>query len=235
MTTSPAPRRRAPVPRRRAEKPLLSQELVVHTAQEILAAEGIRAVSMRRVAQRLQTGPASLYAYVSGKEELDELLLDAALGEIPSPEPDPHRWDAQLKEQVRLQITAMTAYPGIAMVAWNTPVPGTPHALRQGETMLALLRAGGLDLKQAAFAADALSTYAKAFACEASSWASGEYDAEQVAERGRQMTGGSQSGPAEAFAHLGQIGEFFTADTSEERLEFALETFVAGLRALVRA
>lgn len=201
----------------------------------MLAEEGLAAVSMRRVAQRLETGPASLYAYVSGKEELDELMLDAALGEIPCPEPDPARWDDQIKEQVRLQIAAMMAYPGIATFAWNTPVPVTPNSLRQGEAMLALLRAGGLDLKQAAFASDALSTYAKAYACEASSWTLGEYGTERVAERSRQMTEYMQSLPVGAFPNLLQIGQFFNAGTSRDWLEFALEAFVAGLRALVRA
>jgi hypothetical protein len=114
--------------------------------------------------------------------------VDAALGEIPCPEPDPARWDDQVKEQIRRQIAAMVAYPGIATVAWNTPIPVMPNSLKQGEVMLALLRAGGLDLKQAAFASDALSTYAKAYACEASSWTFGEYGAELVAERGRQMS-----------------------------------------------
>ncbi|MFF0144983.1 hypothetical protein [Amycolatopsis sulphurea] len=53
-------------------------------------------------------------------------------------------------------------------------MPITPNSLRRGE---ALLRAAGLDLKQAAFASDALSTYAKAYAYEASSWTLGEYGA----------------------------------------------------------
>ncbi|WP_267901099.1 hypothetical protein [Amycolatopsis panacis] len=38
-----------------------------------------------------------------------------------------------------------------------------------------------------------------------------------------------------AFPNLLQIGQFFNAGTSRDRLEFALEAFVAGLRALVRA
>ncbi|GAA3560485.1 TetR/AcrR family transcriptional regulator [Amycolatopsis ultiminotia] len=235
MTVPPPPWRRAPSPRKRAEKPLLSPELVVRTALDILAAEGIRAVSMRRVAQQLETGPASLYAYVSNKEELDELMLDAVLGEIPCPEPDPEHWDEQVKEQVRRQVRAMMTYPGIAKVAWNTPIPVTPNALRQGEAMLAFLRAGGLDRKQAAFAGDALSMYAKAFAYEASGWTFGEYDPAHMAERERRMADYVQSLPAGAFPNLARIGQFFNAGTSADRMEFALETFVAGLRAVVRA
>ncbi|MEW2503624.1 TetR/AcrR family transcriptional regulator [Amycolatopsis sp. NPDC047767] len=235
MTVPPPPWRRGPSPRRRAEKPLLSRELVVKTALGLLAAEGFEAVSMRRIAQQLETGPASLYAHVANKEELDELMLDAVLGDVPVPEPDPGNWAEQVKEQVRQQVRAMVAYPGIAKVAWNTPVPVTPNSLRQGEAMLAILRAGGLDLKQAVFAGDALSLYAKAYAFEASSWTFGDYDEAEVAERERQMADYMRSLPAGAFPNLLQSGQFFTGETSKDRFEFALAMFVGGLQSLVRA
>ena len=213
----------------------LTNTVLRATALEILAAEGFEAVSMRRVAQQLETGPASLYAHVANKEELDELMLDAVLGDVPVPEPDPEHWAEQVKEQVRQQVRAMVAYPGIAKVAWNTPVPVTPNSLRQGEAMLALLRAGGLDLKQAVFAGDALNLYAKAFAYEASSWTFGDYDEAEVAERGRQMAEFMRSLPAGAFPNLLQSGKFFTGETSEDRFGFALDMFVGGLQSIVRA
>ncbi|WP_328451130.1 MULTISPECIES: TetR/AcrR family transcriptional regulator [unclassified Amycolatopsis] len=228
MTVPPPPWRRAP--RRRAAKPALSQELVVKTALEILAEEGFDAVTMRRVAQELETGPASLYAHVSNKDELAELMLDAVLGDLPLPAPDPARWDEQVKDLVRAQIHAMVAHPGIARVAWNIAVPVNPSALHQGEAMLALLRAGGLDLKQATFAGDALSLYAKAYAYEASGWTWGEIDADDVSERGKQMLAYMQSLPADAFPNMLRMGEFFSAETAAERLDFALDVFLAGLK-----
>ena len=63
----------------------LTQDLIVDTALAVLAEEGIEAVTMRRVAQGLDTGPASLYAHVSNKEELHELMADRVLGEVPLP------------------------------------------------------------------------------------------------------------------------------------------------------
>jgi AcrR family transcriptional regulator len=230
VTVPPPPWRRAP--RRRAAKPALSQDVVVRTALDVLAKEGLDAVTMRRVAQELETGPASLYAHVAGKDELAELMLDAVLGEVPVPEPDPARWDDQVKELLRQQIRAMVAHRGIARVAWNIAVPVNPSSLRQGEAMLALLRAGGLNLRQATFAGDALSLYAKAYAYEASGWTWGEFDAGDVTERGEQMTAYMRSLPAEAFPNMLQIGEFFSAETAADRLEFALETFLAGLRVI---
>ena len=82
--------RKAPTPRR-----ALSREAIVATALDVLRAEGMDAVSMRRVAAELGTGPASLYAHVTGKDELLDLLYDQVVGAIPLPEPDPARWQEQ--------------------------------------------------------------------------------------------------------------------------------------------
>jgi AcrR family transcriptional regulator len=230
VTVPPPPWRSAP--RRRAAKPTLSQASIVKAALIILADEGLDAVTMRRLAQALETGPASLYAHVSNKDELAELMLDAVLAEAPIPEPDPAHWDEQVRELVRGQIRVLVAHPGIARIAWDVAVPVTPSSLRQGEAMLALLRAGGLTLKQAAFAGDALSLYAKAYAYEASSWTWGDIDAAETARRGEQMVAYMRSLPAETFPNLLQIGEFFSAETAAERLEFALDTYLAGLEVL---
>ncbi|WP_434781138.1 TetR/AcrR family transcriptional regulator [Amycolatopsis kentuckyensis] len=213
---------------------MLSQASIVRAALIVLDEEGFDAVTMRRIAQELETGPASLYAHVSNKDELAELMLDAALADVVIPEPDPARWDEQVKDLVRDQIQVMAAHRGLARIAWDIAVPVTPHSLKQGEAMLALLRAGGLTLKQATFAGDALSLYAKAYAYEASSWTWGEIDQAEAGERGKQMVAYMQSLPAESFPNMLQVGEFFSAETAKERLEFALEAYLAGLKVLAK-
>jgi AcrR family transcriptional regulator len=55
MSTPPVPRSR----RERPAKPPLSRDAIVAAALEIAAAEGVEALSMRRLAQALDTGPAS--------------------------------------------------------------------------------------------------------------------------------------------------------------------------------
>ncbi|SDY13317.1 regulatory protein, tetR family [Amycolatopsis xylanica] len=212
-------------PARRAAKPQLSRELIVKTALEILAADGIDAVSMRRVAQALETGPASLYAHVSNKDELDELMFDRILGDAPIPAPDPSRWAEQVKELLRAQLAAMLSHPGIAKVAWNTMVPIGPNALRHGEAMIALLRAGGLPLRQAVFAGDALATYTKAFAYEGSVWMSGDVDQQELAQRSEYL----KSLPPNEFPNLLQMNGLFSGETAQERFEYALDLFLAGI------
>jgi AcrR family transcriptional regulator len=229
----PDPPWRTP-PTRRAPKPRLSPELIVRTGLDILLAEGLDAVSMRRVAQALDTGPASLYAHVATKDELLELMLDRVLEDVPLPAPDPGTWQEQIKELLRGQVRAMGNHPGIAQVAWQVLVPVGPNALRHGEALLTLLRAGGLSLTQAAYAGDALSLYTKAFAYEGSAWSANALDRTEITARGKQMVEYMNSLPAAAFTNMLRSGDLFTADTAAERFEFGLDMLLGGLTTLTR-
>ena len=78
MSSEPSPRSR----RDRPAKPALSREAIVDAALAIVREEGIDALTMRHLAQALDTGPASLYVYVANRDELWELLFDAALATL---------------------------------------------------------------------------------------------------------------------------------------------------------
>ncbi|KOF13935.1 TetR family transcriptional regulator [Ensifer adhaerens] len=60
-------------------EPLLSLERIVATAIELLDAEGIDGLKMRRLADRLGSGAMSLYWHVGNKEEVFDLALDSVL------------------------------------------------------------------------------------------------------------------------------------------------------------
>ena len=51
---------------------------------------------MRSVAALLDTGPASLYAHVVNKADIDELIIGRLCAQLALPEPDPARWRAQI-------------------------------------------------------------------------------------------------------------------------------------------
>ncbi len=217
----------SPRPARRS----ISRNLIIRLALEILREGGLDAVSMRRIAQGLGTGPASLYAHVRNKEQLYELMLDELLGDVAVPEPDPSRWREQLKNVARRQLRVLTEYPGIARVAMQTTVPTGPNALRLAEGVLALLRAGGLDDRTAALAFDALALWCSAFALEVSAARTGETDAADTAGRGDLIAAYVAERPAE-FPNLLSLGPTLNATPPQERFEFALEVFLAGLTAM---
>src|SRR4051794_32123962 len=79
----------------------LSRDAIVDAAMAILDAEGLDALTMRRVATALGTGPASLYAHVAGKDELLELMIDRVAAELEVPDPDPDHWQEQVKDGIR--------------------------------------------------------------------------------------------------------------------------------------
>jgi AcrR family transcriptional regulator len=65
----------------RKGKPDLSVDRIVRAAIEVADADGLQALSMRRVAERLGVGTMSLYTYVPGKPELLDVMLDTVYGE----------------------------------------------------------------------------------------------------------------------------------------------------------
>jgi AcrR family transcriptional regulator len=93
----------------------------------IADADGIEAVSLRRVAGTLGTGPTSLYRYIDSKDELFDLMVDAAIGEQKPPAPT-RNWRADLRA-IAHQYRAMTLrHPWLAMLPTTRPVLG-PNSL----------------------------------------------------------------------------------------------------------
>ena len=122
-------------------------------ALSILKSDGLEAVTMRRVAAALDTGAASLYVYVSGREGLFQAMLDRVTATIELESPDPSRWRAQLHSILERIRQALVAYPGIAALTLEDP-PTTEVVLRLSENLLGILLAGGIDPQNAAWACD---------------------------------------------------------------------------------
>src|SRR5688572_32372830 len=73
-------------PATRGPKPALEVATIVRTAIELADAEGLAAVSMRKIGERLGRSAMALYTYVPGKAELLDLMLDTVYGEQPVPD-----------------------------------------------------------------------------------------------------------------------------------------------------
>src|SRR5450756_185715 len=71
-----------PEPKQRPAPAPLNREIIVQTALAVADVEGLDAVTLRKVAGQLRTGPMRLYGYLSTKEELLDLMVDALYGEI---------------------------------------------------------------------------------------------------------------------------------------------------------
>jgi len=148
--TVPARRRST---RDRPAKAPLSEQAVVDAALAILKSEGLEAVTMRRVATALDTGPGSLYVYVSGRDELLQAMQERVTATIELEKPNPKRWRAQLHALLGRMLDALIAHPGLASVSMADP-PTSAATSAALENLLGLLFAGGVAPQDAAWAAD---------------------------------------------------------------------------------
>ncbi|MGW0937199.1 TetR/AcrR family transcriptional regulator [Streptomyces sp. NPDC002666] len=121
----------------RGPKPAFSRADIAAAAVRIADAEGLDAVSMRKVAAELGCGTMSLYNYVPRKEDLYELMLDAVSAGYDLPEPSGD-WRADLlalAHQTREMMHRHTWVPRLM-----SPVYGfSPNALRYLEYALSCL------------------------------------------------------------------------------------------------
>ena len=110
--------------------------MIVAAAIEVLDEAGYAGLTMRRVAERLGTGAASLYAHVSGREELLELVFDALVGQVKLEEPDPARWREQVYRLLRDLRDILASHTDAALAGLGR-VPTAPQTLAAAEVLTA--------------------------------------------------------------------------------------------------
>ena len=98
---------------------------------------------MRRVADALNTGPASLYWHVGNKDGLLDLVFDQIIGEMDVPPPQGDRWKEQLKQIALSQRATILRHRDLVAISMGR-IPMGPHALRYTEQVVGVLRAGGV-------------------------------------------------------------------------------------------
>lgn len=99
-------------PRRGPQRRRLSRDEIVQAALEIAEEEGVKQVSMRKVARRLGAGTMSLYHYVRTKDDLLALMDDAIMGEIVIPEGEIQEgWRERVIQIAKLSLAAWMRRP----------------------------------------------------------------------------------------------------------------------------
>jgi AcrR family transcriptional regulator len=133
----------AQVPRR-GPRPGLTIDDVVDAAIELADAEGIRAVTMRRLASKLDVAPMGLYRYVPSKAELLDLMLDRVYREMPREAAAEGGWRIRLKAVAGENRALYRAHPWAAEIATTRPPLG-PGQLAKYEHELGAMEAAGFD------------------------------------------------------------------------------------------
>ncbi|MFC5834683.1 TetR/AcrR family transcriptional regulator [Nonomuraea insulae] len=160
-------------PRRsRREQQPLSREQIVSAALELLDAEGIDALSMRKLGTRLNAGATSMYTHVANKDELIELVVDEVYGEVEVPAADdPAGWRGAVTRCAHSLRAALLRHPWIASVQGEAGVAYLgPNVMRQNEAILALFEQGGFTLEAADRALNTVVAYVIGVSTSEAAW-----------------------------------------------------------------
>jgi AcrR family transcriptional regulator len=137
----------------RGPAPAYSRGSIAAAAIALADAEGLAAVSMRKIAASLGAGTMSLYNYVPAKEQLFDLMLDAVAGEWKLPDAPSGDARADLHEFAKQGLAAMRRHPWVPALVLTRPTIG-PNSLRCTEYYLAVMAENGqpADTKMELFA-----------------------------------------------------------------------------------
>jgi AcrR family transcriptional regulator len=192
---------------------------VAEALRQITSEDGA-GMSLRRIAAALDTGPASLYAYVDDLRELKALVLDSALGAVdvgPAGQP----WRERLENLLRSYAGVLSASPDLARLAFDAAAVG-PNALRIAEVLLEVLDEAGVSRRTAAWAIDMLTLYMSATAAE-------HAQPSRPAAPGGPVTQAIDRVSASEYPRVNGAKGDIMSGTGDERFAWSVETLVQGI------
>ena len=231
---------RRSLPATRGPKAALDLETVVRAGIELADADGLDALSMRRVAERLEMGTMSLYTYVPGKGELLDLMVDTVYGErLDQVALDPAaglrgRLDALAREQWAF----FQRHPWTLSIASGRSVLG-PNEAESYERALSAVANLGIAARDAVAIVDAISMFVRGAARDAAEAsgaeaATGKTELEWWTERDALL---NEVMTAERFPTLTRLaadgGFDVPPDTENYNVRFILDDFEFGLQRLL--
>ncbi|MCX4681013.1 TetR/AcrR family transcriptional regulator [Streptomyces sp. NBC_01433] len=224
---------RTPVPRSRRErpaKPALTYEGIVATAVHLMETEGLQRVTMRRLAQELDTGPASLYVYVANTAELHAAILEELLGAVDlSPVDGEGDWRGRLTLLLESYTHILFRNPSLAHSALVAR-PSGPHYLALVEAVLSLLHQGQVPDGQAAWGVDVLLQVATATAAEQS----GRDQSADAAEEHDALVAALREASSDTHPRIATLGNDLVSGTPGQRLAWIFRAVINGTRVTPR-
>jgi AcrR family transcriptional regulator len=134
----------------RVRRPALTRQDVLTTALRLIDADGVEALSMRRIGRALDRDPMRLYRFAAGKDELLDGVVELVLSELRVPAADGGHWEEVLRHVARAFRGIALAHPRVVPLLVTRPL-ATPLALRPLgtlrplEDLLELLIGAGFD------------------------------------------------------------------------------------------
>ena len=212
---------------------------VVTAAIELADAEGLAAVTMRRVAQALGVAPMSLYTYVPGKAELLDLMLDAIYARMPRTDLSGMEWRDRVIAIARENRELYDQHPWATTVSTSRPPLG-PGMMAKYDHELTAFTGLDLDDVEVDAALSFLLSFVQACARAAAEAASAQHDSAMTDEQWwnanepllaqvfdpTRYPNAARIGTAAGTAHRG-------AHSPNHAYRFGLQRILDGLAALI--
>jgi AcrR family transcriptional regulator len=217
-------------PTKSETRPSLSRDLVADRALEIADAEGIEAVTIRRLATELGVTPMALYWHFKTKDDLLDGLADRVLDtvELPSPTGD---WAADIRTALVALVTAMRPHPQAAHRVAER-VMAHPKGLALTETALSTLSAAGFSAQAASYLAMQALRAAVAMVTADLVDDSGQTPEERDAHLRRKQATIASLDPARYPAVVAHAEAMTYCGDPEELFALGVDLYVAGVRGL---
>jgi AcrR family transcriptional regulator len=209
--------------RERPAKPALTRQGIIDVGLAILRDEGLHKITMRRIADALDTGPSSLYVYVRNTTDLHAHILDALLAAVTESLPVEGTWRDRVKQLLTRYLLVLYEYPEIARMTLTTHLSG-PNYLALLEHLLALLHEGGMADHEVAWASDLLLLYATAVAAEHSTRKSSS----QAADEDQVLFATITTADASRYPHVARLGDALFSGNGMERFEWGIDLVLNG-------
>jgi len=217
-------------PEPEGDKPRLSKRTVTENALKLADADGLDALTIRKLAQHLGVTPMALYWHFRSKEDLLEGVAEQVWGEIDT-EVDPDApWWAQIQAMMESLVSVLRAHPAAPQLLLEHE-KRNEAALRATETVLEILRTAGFDATYA-------STIARSALWSGITLVMSEpgFKPELTAEERTEMQRRNQVQlamlPTARYPRLVECaGPMTTCDDPEFHYQFGIRMFVDGVRA----
>ena len=211
------------------ERRSLSRARILEAALHLADAEGLDAVTMRRLAGDLGVAPMALYTHFRSKEELLGGLLDLLAGEVQIPDARASDWQGELANLARSMRRQLLAHPAfVPLVATKDPM--TPNTLRVFEAVLRLLRDRGFEGEALTHAFYPVFVYTVGFvAQEVARFSGGESEPDQISEVERQMRVQLESLPIKEFPTIVELAPHLARCAQEEYFDYGLDCLLSGI------
>jgi AcrR family transcriptional regulator len=221
---------------RRGPKPSLTLDDIIRAAVELADAEGLGAVSMARVAERLGNSTMALYRHVKSKDELLVLMSDAAL-ERPEPLPEGVDWRTGLTFWADGVLSAIRKHRWYSQLPISGP-PAGPNNLAWFDSALGALKDTGLPEEAKVGVVMGLITYVQGEVRLSLDLAAGYADNPGAfSQYGAILARVVDSRQLPALARVLDAGVFDTVsdfdDASDEDFDFGLQLYLDGVAGFI--